>query len=133
MIYNTEKRTEISALISKNSDKVFTIDEICSEILPDGKGKSTVYRIISAMVDEGIVRRISDGKNRHVSYQYLGVGSCCEHLHLKCKSCGKLIHLDEDTSHLLLHSIRDARNFIIDDGATLFGRCVECSAGGESL
>ena len=64
MIYNTEKRTEISALISKNSDKVFTIDEICNEILPDGKGKSTVYRIISAMVDEGVVRRISDGKNR---------------------------------------------------------------------
>ena len=133
MIYNTEKRSEITALISKNADKVFTIDEICKDILTDGKGKSTVYRIISAMVDEGIVRRISDGKNRHVTYQYLGMGGCCEHLHLKCKTCGRLIHLDEDTSHSLERSILSSRNFIIDTGATLFGRCADCCAGGEVI
>ena len=131
MTYNTEKRSEITSLISKNSDKVFSIDEICSSILPDGKGKSTVYRIISAMVDEGVVRRISDGKTRHVTYQYLGAKSCSEHLHLKCKTCGRLIHLDEDTSHLLESSILASRNFIIDDGATLFGKCANCALGGE--
>ena len=131
MTYNTEKRSEITSLISKNSDKVFSIDEICSSILPDGKGKSTVYRIISAMVDEGVVRRISDGKTRHVTYQYLGAKSCSEHLHLKCKTCGRLIHLDEDTSHLLESSILASRNFIIDDGATLFGKCENCALGGE--
>jgi Fur family ferric uptake transcriptional regulator len=133
MIYNTEKRSEITSLISRNADKVFTIDEICREIIPDGKGKSTVYRIISAMVEEGVVRRISDGTNRHVTYQYLGKGGCCEHLHLKCKSCGRLIHLDSDTSHLLEHKILASKSFIIDSGATLFGRCNDCASGGGSV
>ena len=133
MIYQTEKRTEITAIISKKADKVFTIDEICSELAPSGKGKSTVYRIISRMADEGSVRRISDGKTRHVTYQYLGAKSCSEHLHLKCKGCGRLIHLDEETSSLLESKIFASRGFEIDSGATLFGKCDFCIGNGGNI
>lgn len=129
MIYNTEKRAEITAFISKNPDKVFSIDEICNSIAPDGHGKSTVYRIISKMTEEGVVRRISDGDTRRVTYQYLGHKSCSTHLHLKCKSCGRLFHLDEETSQLLEDKIMASRSFSIDTGATLFGRCRECLGG----
>ena len=131
MVYNTEKRSEITALMSRNPDRVFTIEEISLSVAPDGRGKSTVYRIISKMVNEGLVRRISDGKTRRVTYQYLGCAHCSEHLHLKCTSCGRLIHLDEQTSHILEMRIRTSRRFEIDNGATLFGRCEAC-VGGES-
>ena len=133
MIYNTEKRKEITALIIRNADKAFSIDEICERIAPDGKGKSTVYRIVASLVDEGELCKISDADTRRVTYRYLGGGKCHEHMHLKCKECGRLIHLDAETSFALENTILTARGFEIDVSATIFGRCKGCISGGGSI
>lgn len=133
MTYNTEKKSEILEFFSKGGGQAFSAEDICSAILKDGRGKSTVYRLISKLVDQGTLRRIADGKTRHVTYQLVNAGSCAEHLHLKCKDCGKLIHLDERTSHSLEISIFKTKGFTIDDGALLYGTCESCgfSKGGE--
>ena len=129
MIYNTEKRSELIAFFENGSGQAYTIDEICRSILPDGQGKSTVYRLISRLVDEGKVRKISDAKTRHVTYQYLYTGRCAEHLHLKCKECGRLIHLDDVTSHILEKRIFKSEGFTLDVGALLYGVCDGCTYG----
>ena len=126
MTYNTEKRADILEFLSKSDGKPYTIDEICSRVLNEGQGKSTVYRLISKMVDEGKIRRISDGKTRKVTYQYIGAGRCRNHLHLKCNSCGGLIHLDDLTSHILESRIFTAEGFELDSGALIYGRCKSC-------
>ena len=128
MTYNTEKRTELLNFFKACNGRALTVDEICEGILKDGKGRSTVYRLISRLVDEGLIRRISDGKSRHVTYQYIYSGSCSEHLHLKCKSCGKLIHLDDVTSHILEKRIFKSEGFVLDVGALVYGFCGSCSA-----
>ena len=125
MTYNTEKRNKILNFFKRDL-LPHSIEEIATAILKDGKGKSTVYRLISKLVDEGVVQRITDPKSRRVTYQYIGRGECHEHLHLKCKECGKLIHLDEDTSESLEKRIKKIAGFEIDDGALLFGRCESC-------
>ena len=126
MTYNTEKKSGILEFFEKSGGQAFSAENICSAILKDGRGKSTVYRLISKLVEEGTLRRISDGKTRHVTYQLVRAGGCAEHLHLKCKDCGKLIHLDERTSHSLESSIFKTRGFTIDDGALLYGTCESC-------
>ena len=47
MIYNTEKRAELLDFLKHGDGRAFTVEEICAAILQDGKGKSTVYRLIS--------------------------------------------------------------------------------------
>ena len=131
MTYNTEKRTELLNYFKSCNGSAMTIDEICEAILKDGKGRSTVYRLISRLVDDGVIRRISDGKTRRVTYQYIHCGSCAEHLHLKCKSCGMLIHLDDVTSHILEKRIMKSEGFTLDEGALLYGICGKCSASGK--
>lgn len=126
MTYNTEKRAEILEFFSRHGGQAFSAEDICSAILTDGRGKSTVYRLISKLVDQGILRRIADGKTRHVTYQCIHSGGCSEHLHLKCNVCGRLIHLDEQTSHTLGISILKTEGFTIDSGALLYGRCESC-------
>lgn len=128
MTYNTEKRTELLNFLKQQNGRALTVDEICDGILKDGRGKSTVYRLVSRLVDEGVLRRISDGRTRRVTYQYIYSGSCAEHLHLKCKSCGRLIHLDDVTSHILEKRIMKSEGFVLDDGALLYGRCESCAA-----
>lgn len=128
MTYNTEKRTELLNYLKSCNGRAMTVDEICGAILTDGRGRSTVYRLISRLVDEGSLRRISDGKTRRVTYQYIYSGSCAEHLHLKCKECGMLIHLDDVTSHILEKRIMKREGFMLDEGALLYGICERCAS-----
>lgn len=126
MIYNTEKRTKLIEFLSSNSKNAYTAEEICRSILDGERGKSTIYRLISKLVDDGILHRISDAKTRRITYQYIGSRGCSEHLHLKCTECGKLIHLDDTTSHILEKRIFKSRGFALDGGAMIFGKCEGC-------
>ena len=126
MIYNTEKRTRLIDFLSKNSNNAYTAEEICQSILDDGRGKSTVYRLIAKLVDDGAIHRITDAKTRRITYQYIGSLACSEHLHLKCKECGKLIHLDDVTSHILERRILKSEGFALDGGAMILGKCEGC-------
>lgn len=133
MTYNTEKRVQISEFLSKRRDEAFSVDEIMAALSTDGGGRSTYYRIISSMVKEGAVRKITDDLSRHTTYQYLGGEHCAEHLHLKCKECGRLIHLDHETSHRLEAEILSAGGFALEEGTLLFGRCNDCVREGGKI
>lgn len=127
MGYNTGKRERIIAFLKENSDTSYTLEEICGVITTDGKGKSTIYRIVSELVSEDSVRRLSDGRTRHCTYQYVGGDHCHNHLHLKCKECGRLVHLDEDLSRKFERAVLSAGGFMIEEGTLLFGTCKDCT------
>ena len=126
MKYNTGKKKQIIDFLSENSSSAFTLEEISDFVAPDGKGKSTVYRIVSELVEESAVKRISDGKTRHCSYQYIGTGECKSHLHLKCRDCGKLIHLNQKISDTFTEALRESDGFTLEYGCMLFGKCDAC-------
>lgn len=126
MKYNTGKKKQITDFLSENSHEAFTLEEISERVAPDGKGRSTVYRIVSELVEAALVKRISDGRTRHCSYQYIGGGECKSHLHLKCRDCGKLIHLDKSTSENLTAALRQSGGFTLEYGCMLFGKCDRC-------
>ncbi len=131
MTYNTAARTALIEFLKENSERAFTIEEICDAILCDGHGKSTVYRLASKLVDSACLRRISDGKSRKVTYQFVGGDGCSEHLHLKCSGCGKLIHLDAEISHALGDTLKKSRGFTLDEASLIFGKCKDCGVGGK--
>ena len=127
MGYMTGNRERILGFLLENANFSYTLEEICAALTTDGKGKSTVYRLVSELVGEGKITRISDGRTRHCTYQYVGEESCHSHLHLKCKGCGKLMHLDKDVSKSLENAVKRAGGFLIDEGAFLFGTCEGCA------
>ena len=131
--YNTEQKKLLEEFMTKNRDRSFTIDEIIeglrdmrgeSEILP---GRSTVYRLIGRLAEEGKLRKFVKADSRKASYQLM-VGQHCDcHLHLKCTDCGKLFHMDEEISDELVRRISTFSNFSVDEEATvLFGKCAVC-------
>ena len=129
MTYTTGKKERIIEYLSSNANNSYTLEEICEAVTEDGHGKSTVYRLVSELVGEGVLKRLSDGRTRHCTYQYVGFDGCHDHLHLKCKGCGKLVHLDESLSHQLEAVVLRSGGFLIDEGTMLFGTCRECSEG----
>ena len=127
MRYKTGKKELILELLSRDADASYTMEEIADAITPDGSGRSTVFRLVSELVSSGCLRRLSDGKTRHCTYQYVGDEHCHRHLHLKCRGCGRLIHLDENTSRAFERKILSVGGFAIEEGSFLFGTCRECT------
>ena len=127
MKYTTGKRQRIIDFLAENCQNAYTLEEISSALTEDGKGKSTVYRIVSELVGEGKITRISDGRTRHCTYQYVGGETCHAHLHLKCKGCGRLVHLGEGESRRFERVLLDIGGFVIEEGTLLFGTCKECA------
>ena len=126
MTYNTEKRSELLGFLKNNTDAAFSLEEICSRLTKDGKGKSTLYRQMAKLVEEGEVSRISVGSRKFV-YQYMDKQRCAEHLHLKCLDCGRLLHLDSSTSASFEKNLLAAEGFSLDSGCILYGKCRSCN------
>lgn len=122
--YNTQQKNALLCFLRQNAESQYTIDEIMDALGDTAPGKSTVYRQIKRLCDEGTVRRfVREGTNSAV-YQLSGEYCCCEHLHIKCLSCGRLMHLDSSAQELLSGST----GFVIDDvRSMLYGRCAACA------
>ena len=95
-MYNTKQKEKLIDYFKKNMSRQLTVNDIIDEVSKDGEtGKSTVYRQISKMVEDGELLRMHGEDSKSVVYQYMGEGThCSEHFHLKCIGCGRLMHLD---------------------------------------
>jgi Fur family ferric uptake transcriptional regulator len=82
-------------------------------------------------VDAGTVRKYTIEEGKCACYQYVGdseYNHCCEHYHLKCSECGKLLHVSCEFMDEINEHIKNEHNFIIDNSKTVFyGICKECA------
>lgn len=130
--YNTEQKNELLRFLKKNSQKSFTIEEICNEMHADNQietppGKSTLYRLIPKLVEDNMIKQFNGGKGRKNVYQVIGDERCNSHLHLKCVNCGRIIHMDSDISVELSKMIQMHDEFRVSTRkTTIFGTCKEC-------
>lgn len=124
--YHTEQKKILLDFLKANSGRSYTIEEINAKLGESGIGKSTVYRLMTKLVEEKKVHK-SAGEGRQFVYRITADDHCKHHLHLQCKDCGRVLHLDEATSDALLDSVRAARNFLVSEEDTvLLGKCADC-------
>lgn len=135
-VYHTEQKRTLIDFMKLNRDKNFTIDEIEAHLLEESKksetriapARSTIYRLIKGLVEEGRIRKFVNSDSRKATYQLIEGEHCDTHLHLKCTDCGMLFHMDERISDQLVRQINSASNFSVDEEETvLYGRCSACN------
>ncbi|NLB60980.1 MAG: helix-turn-helix domain-containing protein [Clostridiales bacterium] len=120
--YITAQKTALWNFLSENAKKPLSIAEIAGGC---NICKSTVYRLIKGLVDAGLVSKILR-KNAFV-YQLSSCVECLDHLHLKCATCGKVIHLSHAQTNILKKEILEKYEFDPqDESAMLYGKCNEC-------
>jgi Fur family ferric uptake transcriptional regulator len=129
-VYQTEQRKQLISYLQKHNDKQFSIEELInamdSESMP---GKSTIYRLIKQLVEEGLVRRFAKDNSRHFLYQLVDGFQCHMHFHLQCTKCGVLVHLDDESSKSTEENIFDKVGFSVDiDKTIMFGKCSNCQS-----
>ena len=122
--YQTQQKTALLRFLEKNEEKQFTIDEIIDGMGIEAPVKSTAYRLIKKLCDDGLVRRFVREGTLSAVYQLAGMSCCSEHLHIKCVDCGLLVHLDKAEQD----AIAKTTGFVIDDvRSMLYGRCAACA------
>ncbi len=132
--YNTEQKKLLLDFLEKNHDSAYTIEEITNELKSRGAtvGKSTVYRLMTRLVEEKRVKRqLSDGSRKAI-YRITLDSHCHNHLHLQCIKCGRVLHLDEEVSDKLLDTVKQINDFSVSEEDTvLMGKCADCKLGGN--
>ena len=134
--YMTEQKTILLEFLREHGERSYTIEELmqkmreCAE--QHAPGKSTVYRIINRLCDEGKVKRFAREGGRSFVYQAFLGEHCSAHLHMKCIKCGRLLHLEHALSDELLDKIKKESDFAVSESDTvLFGNCADCRLGGN--
>lgn len=127
--YKTEQKKMLFDFLKSNSESSYTIEQII-EALGGGIGKSTVYRLMTKLVEEKKAHKIA-GEGRTFLYRVSADDHCKHHLHLQCKDCGKVFHLDEKTSDALLNRVRCVNDFLVsEEDSILLGKCTDCKGQG---
>ena len=88
-----------------------TAEEVYGELHSNGStvGRTTVYRHLEKLYAEGAIRKFLTGDNSGACFQYVDNPEACHnHYHLRCNSCGRLIHTDCDFLNELAEHIKDS-------------------------
>ena len=132
--YHTEQKKILIEFMTENRERELTVDEItaglekCAVSSSKIPGRSTVYRLINRLVEEGKIRRFVKADSRKATYQLVACEHCDLHLHLKCTDCGKLFHMDESISDELIKRISACSNFSVsEEESVLYGVCASCN------
>ncbi len=129
--YNTVQKKLLMDFLKENCEKAFAIEELAHELGErfgeNAPGKSTVYRLVQKMVDDGTLKRLVKGNSRSFIYQLAAGEHCAKHLHMKCIECGRLLHMDDEHSRGLLLKIFEENAFSVNEKQTvLLGKCINC-------
>ena len=131
-VYMTAGKKRLIDFMTDNKDRHFSVDEIAEEL--PGVGKSSVYRMVSKLHQEGVLRRFeTDGMSSFV-YQYVEQDEACEHhFHLKCADCGRIIHMECDELEKVKNHIEAEHGFSIGvKNSMIYGICQDCRSGERS-
>ena len=125
--YLTRQRRRLMEYLSVHADEQMTARQIADSLAADQISISAVYRNLSALEKEGLLKRSVREGTREVFYQYVAAKECKGSLHLLCRVCGKSTHLSNAVAEQLLHSTFESTGFQIDKAETvLSGVCADC-------
>ncbi len=129
--YQTVQRQELIRFLRKHSNDPLTIAQIYSRMSEDPDfsdipAQSSIYRLIRELTEAGMVRRNVKGNSRQFVYQFIQDDACKNHLHMKCTECGKVFHLSDETSRIIIRQVLSNDSFSLGTETVLSGKCVNC-------
>ena len=133
IIYNTKQRELVLNYIISLGGAHVTAAQIMEHCLEEdiSIGRTTVYRHLDKLTDNGELRKYTVDGVSSACYQYTGCDTrvnCYDHLHLKCEDCGELFHFEYSGLNGLQDHILDKYSFRINALKTvLYGKCGNCA------
>jgi Fur family ferric uptake transcriptional regulator len=131
--YATKQREAIYNYLASLDGEHVTADKIESHFAATATpiGRATIYRYLDRLVQEGSVQRFASGGQESACYRFIPAQTaerCTSHFHLRCDTCGELIHLECDELDEIAAHVYQEHAFKIDPLKTIFyGTCAQCA------
>ncbi|SFN77850.1 Fur family transcriptional regulator, ferric uptake regulator [Pseudobutyrivibrio sp. JW11] len=129
--YKTKARTVLFEFLQENPDRGFTAIDLLTylQLNIEGVNKTTVYRNLDRLCEQGIIYKYREPEHEGWFYQYSAEHTHCNtHMHGKCSKCGKLFHIEDDFVNEFEKNVMENYGLKIDFGKTLIiGICKACS------
>lgn len=131
--YKTKARQYILDFLKSSQDGTVSAADITAHLKNMGAAvnQATVYRYLSRLSRENLVLKFTDSKTHKAVYRFVGEKSGCDgHIHIKCVSCGRLMHLECDFMEDIKKHLAEDHGFELKcEGSILYGICEECRKG----
>lgn len=127
--YRTKYKEFIIEYMKKNEDHRLCAKDIYQALIEQGLNVNlvTVYRNLDKLSKQGLIQKHTLSEEDSVYYQYAREEKCNHHLHLLCKRCGKIAHLECDFMDIIRTHLLEDHGFEIDcKDSTIVGLCKEC-------
>lgn len=129
--YKTKQRQLVMDFLKANANKCVLIEDIYRGLLLQNEkiGKTTVYRTLTKLLQEGKVLKFRNENGEGAMYQYRNE-ECRQqnHIHLKCLACDKIIHLDcSFIDDLKTHLAQDHAFQLDETNTVIYGYCDACA------
>ncbi|WP_294211375.1 Fur family transcriptional regulator [Pseudobutyrivibrio sp.] len=98
-MYKTKARDAIIKYLEANTEKRLTAREVFDGIKDsiEGVNRTTVYRNLDKLCDQGELVRFKDPNQDAWYYQFSAKDMHCDkHIHARCSRCGRVFHLDDE-------------------------------------
>lgn len=130
--YKTKQKEEVLAYMKSMKGVHVTVNDIAGHLKGKGIaiGVTTIYRHLEKLVADGVVKKyIIDGVSG-ACFEYAGDQNSLPEqcFHLKCESCGELVHFHCKELEELQRHMRENHGFDINSLKTVYyGMCNHCT------
>ncbi|MDO4788201.1 MAG: transcriptional repressor [Johnsonella sp.] len=137
-VYRTKTKDAIMSYIESNKHRRFSAADIYKHIKTEQKKEislTTIYRNLEKLTGEGVLLKIKTAEGEYSVYQFLNAdGSCDEHLHIQCKVCGQMIHINDDAMDKAnMYLLQHCGFSLICKDSVLIGYCDHCKNHAKPL
>ena len=134
MVYKTEQRMQLYHFFQNHPHEFFTVKQIEEALTATGSeiSISAIYRNLSCLAKDGVIKKTIQKNSRETSYRYIGSSQCRDKIHMNCTVCGKIFHMDQDLAEILQAQLINRSDFLLDKNKTvLYGVCKDCQKNRE--
>lgn len=128
--YRTKNRQMILSYLRQNSNRTVCVNDIYGYLKENGMevNLTTIYRYLDKLVAEKQLVKYASDQGDKACYHYIDKNKdCLNQLHLQCKECGELFHVDPDFATIMEKEFQTKFGFKIDYSTSiLHGTCNNC-------
>lgn len=125
--YDTRQREHLISFLEQHTDQQLSVREIAQSLCSQQVSLSAIYRNLSYLESEGLLRKSIKPGSREACYQYVGTSVCQSHLHMSCTRCGRALHVGTELTQQIARAMSESDGFELDiSNSILYGVCQDC-------
>ena len=133
--YHTKSKEIILNYIKERNGTRFCAADMLGYLNEQGIeiNQATVYRNLEKLTGQGSLLKTKNPADDSCFYQYaLPEYHCGEHLHLQCRVCGKIVHLEGEKMSGFYRYVSEELGFkLMHKESVLVGICASCAGKSE--